>query len=188
MSAGFPRRKHPRLDGYDYSLPGAYFVTVNVAGERCLLSEIRVGRGLAPAEVRLSGLGRIVEEELLALPRRYPGVAVERYVIMPNHIHLILLVDDTAAGGTSKAPSPTNAVTPHFVSTLKRFCHRDAGKEIFQRSYHDHVIRDEEDYLKIWKYIDNNPARWQEDCFYAEQSSQAAEGAALYNIPTEETL
>ena len=66
MSAGFPRRKHPRLDGYDYSLPGAYFVTVNVAGERCLLAEIRVGRGLAPAEVRLSGLGRIVEEELLA--------------------------------------------------------------------------------------------------------------------------
>ena len=64
------------------------------------------------------------------------------------------------------APSPTNAVIPHFVSTLKRFCNRDTGMQVFQRSYHDHVIRNEDDYLKIWQYIDNNPARWQEDCFY----------------------
>ena len=97
---------------------------------------------------------------------RIPGVTVDKYVIMPNHIHLILLVEDTASAGTSRAPSPTNAVIPHFVSTLKRFCHRDIGTQIFQRSYHDHVIRDEADYLKIWQYIDNNPARWQEDCFY----------------------
>ena len=62
------------------------------------------------------------------------------------------------------------AVIPHFISTLKRFCHRDIGSHIFQRSYHDHVIRNEDDYLKIWQYIDNNPARWQEDCFYIPPS------------------
>ena len=70
--------------------------------------------------------------------------------------------------GPSKAPAPTNAVIPHLVSTLKRFCHKDIGNQIFQRSYHDHIIRNEQDYLKIWEYIGNNPAKWEEDCFYEE--------------------
>ena len=91
---------------------------------------------------------------------------MDKYVIMPNHIHMILTVDETASGGTSKAPSPTNARIPNFISTLKRFCHRDIGQKIFQRSYHDHVIRNEADYLEVWRYIDSNPARWQDDCFY----------------------
>ena len=87
---------------------------------------------------------------------------------MPNHIHMILFVDESACSGPSKAPAPTNAMIPHFVSAFKRFCHRDLGEAIFQRSYHDHVIRGDEDYLKIWQYIDSNPAKWQEDCFYTE--------------------
>ena len=60
------------------------------------------------------------------------------------------------------------AAIPHFVSTFKRFCHKDAGMQLFQRSYHDHVIRGQKDYLKIWEYMENNPARWSEDCFYQE--------------------
>jgi len=86
---------------------------------------------------------------------------------MPNHIHMILFGED-GFDGTSKAPSPTNAAIPHFVSTFKCFCHRQAGFTIFQRSYHDHVIRNDKDYLKIWEYIDSNPAKWEEDCFYKE--------------------
>ena len=101
---------------------------------------------------------------------RCRGVRVDKYVIMPNHVHLLIFVDETVSDGMSKAPSPTNAVIPHFVSTLKRFCHRDIGRKIFQRSYHDHVIREERDYLRIWAYIDGNPARWREDCFYTEDT------------------
>ena len=83
-------------------------------------------------------------------------------------IQSVLFVDKATGNGTSKAPSPTNAVIPHFVSTWKRFCHQEVGVKIFQRSYHDHVIRGDEDYLNIWQYIDTNPAKWQEDCFYNE--------------------
>ena len=116
-------------------------------------------------DVRLSRYGEIAQKYILS-GNRIPGVTVDKYVIMPNHIHLILLLEATATAGTSRAPSPTNAVIPHFVSTLKRFCHRDFGKKIFQRSYHDHVIRNEASYQKIWQYIDYNPTLWQEDCFY----------------------
>ena len=97
-----------------------------------------------------------------------PNVRVEKYVIMPNHIHFILMVEAACIKGTSKAPSPTNAIVPHFVSTFKRFCHQDVGNRFFQRSYHDHVIRNETDYLRIWEYIDNNPILWKEDCFYRD--------------------
>ena len=72
-------------------------------------------------------------------------------------------------GGASRAPSPTNAVIPRFVSALKRFCHRELGEQIFQRSYHDHIIRNRQDSLKILEYIKNNPKQWEEDCFYMKE-------------------
>lgn len=72
---GWPERKHPRLKNYDYSLPGAYYVTVNSAGVHSVFSQIRVGRGLAPAEVRLNTTGRLLETQLLALPERHPFLA-----------------------------------------------------------------------------------------------------------------
>ena len=176
----FPKRKPNRLPNYDYSTPGAYFITICVKNRKPILSEIVGGGALDAPSVRLTKLGQIVQRYIVS-GSRIPGITVDKFVIMPNHIHTILLVDDTAASGTSRAPSPTNALIPHFVSTLKRFCHRDAGIALFQRSYHDHVIRDEEDYLRIWQYVENNPARWREDCFYTEQSPRGVEGAAPYN-------
>ncbi|MBE6796939.1 MAG: hypothetical protein E7531_01160 [Ruminococcaceae bacterium] len=93
-------------------------------------------------------------------------VSVDKYVIMPNHIHIILKVDSN--GGTSKAPSPTNNKISLAVSTLKCFVNSEVGANIFQRSFHDHIIRGENGYKKIWKYIDTNPIKWQDDCFYFE--------------------
>lgn len=90
------------------------------------------------------------------------GITVDKFVIMPNHIHIILLLTDE----TPAASSPANAAIPRFVSALKRFRQHDIGEPIFRRSYHDHVIRDENDYRRIRQYIDTNPARRQEDCFY----------------------
>ena len=160
-----PKRKPNRIPHFDYSTPGAYFVTICTQDKAPLLSTVVGGGALDAPDVRLSRYGEIAQKYILS-GNRIPGVTVDKYVIMPNHIHLILLVEETATAGTSRAPSPTNAVIPHFVSTLKRFCHRDFGKKIFQRSYHDHVIRNEASYQKIWQYIDNNPILWQEDCFY----------------------
>ena len=162
-----PKRKPNRLPHFDYSTPGAYFLTICIEGKRRILGHIVGGGAFDAPHIQLTHIGQIVRKYIESA-NRIPGITVDKYAIMPNHIHLILFVDGTFADGTSKAPSPANAAIPHFVGTLKRFCHRDVGERIFQRSYHDHVIRGEKDYLKIWEYIDTNPAKWNEDCFYEE--------------------
>ena len=164
----FPNRKPNRLPSFDYSTPGAYFITICIKGKKCRLGHIVGGGAFDAPQIKLSTAGKVVEKYILS-GNCISGVYVDKYVIMPNHIHMILFVNGTASNGTSKAPSPTNAVIPHFVSTFKRFCHRDLGETLFQRSYHDHIIRGDEDYLKIWEYIDSNPALWKEDCFYEEE-------------------
>ena len=113
----------------------------------------------------LSRCGEIVEKYIQKMNYQYDNVCIDKYVIMPNHIHLILVVKNN---GMSRAPSPTNAIVPKFVSLFKRYCNREYGENIFQRSFHDHIIRDENDYQKIWNYIDTNPIKWREDCFYTE--------------------
>ena len=162
-----PQRKPNRLPDFDYSTPGAYFLTICTEGRINMLCNIVGGGALDAPKIRLTHAGAIVKKHLLS-GNQLPGIKIDKFVIMPNHVHMILFLDETAIGGTSRAPSPTNAVIPHFISTWKRFCHRDLGQKIFQRSYHDHVIRNDADYLKIWEYIENNPYRWKEDCFYAE--------------------
>ena len=164
-----PARKPNRLTEYDYSTPGAYFITLCAEKRANLFGQVVGGGALDAPQVKLSRIGKIVERYILS-GNRIPAVTVDKYVIMPNHIHLVLFVAPALEGGTSRAPSPTNAVVPHFISTLKRFCHRDIGKRIFQRSYYDHIIRNEQDYLGIWEYIETNPAKWNEDRFYNEES------------------
>ena len=162
-----PKRKPNRLPEFDYSTPGAYFLTVCTEGRKNLLSTIVGGGALDAPKLRLTKIGQVVQKHILS-GNRIPGVTVDKYVIMPNHVHMILRVDTQAFDGTPRASSPTNAVIPRFVSAWKRFCHRDIGQTIFQRSYHDHVVRGDADYLEIWEYIENNPLRWKEDCFYNE--------------------
>ena len=162
-------RKPNRLPNFDYSTPGAYFITICTEGRKPELCRIVGGGAFDAPTVSLSAFGRIVQTYILS-GNNIPGITVDHYVIMPNHIHLILFVDEAAVVDKAKSLAPANAIIPHFVSTLKRFCHRDAGRRLFQRSYHDHVIRNESDYLRIWQYIDTNPAKWQEDCFYVPAS------------------
>ena len=95
----------------------------------------------------------------------YKDVSVEKYVIMPNHVHLLIVIDsynDSIYDGTSRTPSPTrqNSVISSFISTLKRYTNKQIGYNIWQRSFHDHVIRSEEDYLTRWQYIYENPKKW----------------------------
>ena len=101
----------------------------------------------------------------------YENIKVDKYIIMPNHIHMILIVENDYKNGTSGAPSPTNETVPSFVSMLKRFTNKKAGRSLWQRSYHDHVIRNEKDYERIWNYIDTNLFKWEQDCYFSKEEN-----------------
>lgn len=125
----------------------------------------------------------------MQIPAKYPNVSVDHYVIMPNHIHLLLSFRQVQGTGN---PSPTLG---NVIGWLKYQATKETnlaagtvGQKIFQRSYHDHIIRNEKDYQRIWTYIDGNPARWKEDCFYMDDPRDV-EGAIPYdpmNITPEE--
>ena len=162
-----PKRKPNRLASYDYDQEGAYFITICTQDRKCLLSQIVGDAALGVPINQLTDVGNIVEKYILS-GNQMERIRVEKYVIMPNHIHLLLMVD-MDHGGTPGAASPTKAVIPRFVAATKRMIHQELGYSLFQRSYHDHIIRGEKDYLKIWEYIDNNPKKWELDCFYMKE-------------------
>ena len=172
-----PKRKDLRLKQYDYSSAGAYFVTICVKDRKRILSDIikpsTVGVGaLDDPQIRLTPIGEIVEKYLLS-SENIPGVKIDRYVIMPDHIHIIIFLNPNEylkrKDGSSRAPTPTNEMLPHIVSTFKRFCRREIGENIFQRGYMEHIIRDRQDYETRSKYIYENPIRWYYDELYAEE-------------------
>ena len=156
-----PRRKHTRLKEYDYSLPGYYFVTIHLAEETVRLST--VGRGLAPAEtvVKLTTAGRLAKEQLLQLEKRYDFLKVDKYVIMPNHIHVIFCFLEEPAGAS---PRPTLMdVVCAYKSLFTRLWNKadnKPGRKLFQTSFYEHVIRNEAAYLECWNYIEGNPGKW----------------------------
>ena len=165
-----PKRKHPRLDHVDYSAAGAYFVTICTQNRRCVLSRV-VGRGLAPAEMggmEYTLFGKIAEEQLLLLEDRYPCLSVDKYVIMPNHIHVILILDREAAGASPR-PTVMDMVCAYKSLTTSKCKKMGLTEKLFQKSFYDHVIRDREDYEKHVRYICENPLRWQYDELYSEE-------------------
>jgi len=166
MEKNLPNRKHPRLDHYDYSTPGAYFITICIQNRRCLLSRI-VGRGLAPAEIRYTAYGQIAQEQLLLLEQRYPSLKIDQYVIMPNHIHVILLLEETAVD--SQRPTITEIVCA-YKSLTTRYCKKvQPIDKLFQTSFYEHVVRGREDYNEILEYIVNNPKQWELDELYSKE-------------------
>lgn len=152
-----PNRKKNRLDNFDYSQNGMYFITICTQNRKQILCDIVGGGAHDAPKIKLSKCGVIVEKYILST-NNIPGITVEKYVIMPDHIHLLLSVRNN--DGTSWAPSPTNFLIPHTISTLKRLINKEIGMNIFQRSYYDHIIRNQHDYEETWKYIDNNPTNW----------------------------
>lgn len=156
-------RKQIRLKEYDYSQNGAYFITICVKDKKCLLGKI-VGGGVldAPQNI-LTKYGEIADKHINRMDNFYEILSVDKYVIMPNHIHMIIMIKGDGMSGT---PSPTNSHLSRFVGTLKRFCNREYGENIWQRSFYDHIIRGKEDYEKIWEYIDTNTFKWEEDSLY----------------------
>ena len=165
-----PRRKAMRLKNYDYNTQGAYFITICTQNRKEILSDIVVGTGVldCPKTV-LSNYGKIADSNINEMSNFYDNLSVDKYVIMPNHIHLLISVKNFEHG-QSGTPVPTNAnsVVSRFVSTFKRLCNKEYKKNIWQPRFHDHIIRGEEDYKEIWEYIDTNPQKWRDDEFYVE--------------------
>lgn len=160
-----PQRKHVRLRDYDYGQNGAYFVTICTQGRRCVLSEISSLVGpdalIGPhAALTLTEIGQIVEGYIQSTEAAYETVKIEHYVIMPNHIHLLVRLTN---GGPMRASGPTLSTV---VKALKGLVTRKLGYKIWQNGYHEHIIRDDNDFLNHWQYIDNNPARWAEDEYF----------------------
>ena len=151
-----PVRKHPRLKSYDYSQCGCYHLTLCTKHRQPILSRI-----LSPvdetarARVQLLHAGEVTEFYLRRIPEVYAGVHLIHYVIMPNHVHLLLLLDPDAA-----------ASIPTVVHSLKRMVSRKTGASIWQDSFYDVVIRSESMLHCEWEYIDSNPDKWLEDRYY----------------------
>lgn len=166
MEHCLPQRKHPRLAHYDYSTAGAYFITICTHNRRCLLSRI-AGQDLGAAEVHYTAYGEIAEKQLLLLEQRYPSLKIDQFVIMPNHIHAILILEEAAGA----SPRPTIAdIVCAYKSLTTRACKAVRPVEkLFQTSFYDHVIRGQEDYAEIAEYIVNNPKQWELDKLYAAE-------------------
>ncbi len=159
-----PKRKQIRLPSFDYSTPAAYFITFCTRNKRCVLSSVSAAVSVFDSpQLKLTATGKIVEKYILSMSK-VPGVQVEKYVIMPNHVHLLLVI--TKENASARPTSPANYIIPRAISALKRFINKDAGGEIWQRSYYEHIVRNERDYREIWQYIEDNPAKWAEDSFY----------------------
>ena len=161
-----PKRKNNRLQNYDYRQNGAYFITICTKDRKPILSNIDVGTGVLDCpKIQLSNYGEIADKYINQLNDFYNNISVDKYVVMPDHIHLIVRIHN----GQSRTPVPTdksinidnkNSVVAKFVSTFKRFSNKAYGKNIWQARYYDHVIRNQMDYDEIWQYIENNPAKW----------------------------
>ncbi len=164
-----PKRKPTRWHDFDYNSTGTYFITICTANRRQTLSKIVGGDVLdAPRRVELLPYGQIADKHINRLNEFYNNVKVDRYVIMPNHIHILLFVFDRGASRTSP-PTRQHASVSQFVSTLKRFCNKDCGENIWQRHFYDHVIRNRQDYDEHLKYIAENPLWWHTDELYPQK-------------------
>ena len=175
------QRKPNRLSGYDYSKNGKYFITICTHKRELLLG------GIVENIMILNEYGKIVQSEIERIPTHYENISIDIFVVMPNHVHCIVsLVGDALArpitptitetsgaaitetsdvagilGAASGAPTIGNVIRG-FKSGVSRKC----GFSIWQRNYHDHIIRNEKAYTNIYEYIINNPAKWKDDCFY----------------------
>lgn len=197
----FPKRKPNRLKDYDYSSAGAYFITFCTCNRICFLSEIILNTDTLPsefteepeitgvgaihespackpefiyeaAESKLKPYGKIVEKVINGISEKY-GVEISDYVIMPNHVHLIIFIDEKNLA-IRESPLQKRSLISNIVGYLKATVSKkihdfSPEKVIWQRNYHDRIIRNDEEYLKIAEYIHTNPGKWEEDRYFISE-------------------
>ena len=158
MSNSLPQRKSPRLPGYDYASGEAYFVTICEHQRKSILGAV------IDAMCHLSKLGQIAHDDLASIPFHYQQIDVPIWIVMPNHIHAIIAIEEIAD------PPTLGVIVGSYKSGVTRKARQmlaDIPDRLWQTSYHDHIIRNAESYRKIYTHIEQNPARWQQDTFFA---------------------
>lgn len=161
METELPKRKHPRIESFDYSSCGAYFVTICTQNRKCTLSRIE------STETVKTQYGEIAEKYLGEMEKRYPFIKIKQYVIMPNHIHFILFMEPKALDTDSRPTLPD--IVRAYKSLVTAACKKvKAIDKVFQTSFYEHIIRNRQDYDDISRYIKDNPARWYYDKLYNE--------------------
>lgn len=153
----YRRRNTLRLGGWDYSDPGDYYITICTYQRACFLSTITNGA------VTLSQSGVIVQQWWQRLPGRYRFVSLGPFVIMPNHLHGIIRLEERREG---QARRPLSDVVRWFKAVSRQYVNQDRHTpylDVWQRSYYDHIVRDFADYARIEAYILDNPANWEND-------------------------
>ena len=161
LPPNYPIRKKNRLSGFDYSSPNAYFITICTYQRKNLFWRDVGATNGRPSDLSLSSAGKTVQNAIIAISEHYPAYVVEHYVIMPNHIHLLLRVQADANGRPMVAPTISTV-----VAQMKGAVSKHIGKSIWQKGFHDHIVRTEADYQDIWTYIENNPLQWQMDSLF----------------------
>lgn len=157
------QRKSPRLQDYDYSQSGAYFVTICTYNKNCYFG------GITDTTMQLSNIGQIANERWAMLSEFYQSVQLDDYVVMPNHLHGILFLLETG----EKSPELGNIIGGYksgVSRTVRQETHLKSS--LWQSRFHDHIIRNEVDLNRIREYIQTNPARWKSDTFYEARSGR----------------
>ncbi len=157
----YASRKSNRLKAYDYSSTGIYFITICTSKRNLYFWEDNIKITSYEQKIPLSRYGNIVDSAIKNIPIIYPEICVEKYVIMPNHIHILLRIYSYDAGRPMVAPTISRV-----VNQTKGFVSKQIGYPIWQKSFYDHIIRNEKDYLEKRKYIENNPINWEKDDFF----------------------
>ncbi len=160
----YTERKSPRMKNFNYSEPGVYFVTVCTYKMRMLFWENPMRPALENHLENLNFAGKIADEVIRSLPEKFP-VKIDKYVVMPNHIHMILTVKELEMKN-GRIGTVFLAIRNIKMNISKHLHNLKIDDSIWQRSFHDHIIRNEKEYQMIWQYIENNPRKWAEDCFY----------------------
>jgi REP element-mobilizing transposase RayT len=164
-----PGRRTIRLKEYDYANPNWYYVTICTKNKRCAFGNVHKGK-LVPNE-----LGKVAKAEWLRTKTIRPNIDLDYYIIMPNHIHGIIIIESRGVkhyAPTKKFISPSQtlgAIVRGFKSSVtKRIneMNKTYGKKLWQRNYYEHIIRNEQDLYRIRKYIQLNPLKWELDEYY----------------------
>ena len=180
---GIHHRRSIRLKGYDYSQAGLYFVTICTHQRLPLFGEIIGG------EMILNAAGIVAEKCWLAIPEHFPQFKLDEFVIMPNHVHGIIQIDVDIIDVGAKNFSPLHTEFPlHAIHETSRptgtsktigsivrgfkigvtkwFRTNSTTHSVWHRNYHEHIIRNENSHFKIANYVQTNPQKWQDDCFF----------------------
>lgn len=147
-------RKVIRLKDFDYSQSGAYFITICTKDKKSILSQIKFDT----YETKLTSIGIVVENSIKNISKKYPNAFIDSYVIMPNHVHLIIFI----------ANGYDNISVSTIIQQFKGYTSKQVQNSIWQKSFYDHIIRDERDLFTKRKYIEENPLKWKSDGLYHE--------------------